>query len=71
MKQKKMTQLIMNSDFEKCKTCAYFPDISVSKYDYYVDNDGVKHRDIKYICQYDLHEINTRTNECMRDYDGQ
>lgn len=57
----------MNSDFEKCKTCVFFPDISVSSYDYYVDNCGVKHRDIKYICKYDLHEIHARTNKCPRN----
>lgn len=59
-------KIVMNSDFEKCKACVYFPDITTSACDYYVDENGVKHRDIKYICKYDLHEINTRTNKCMR-----
>ena len=57
---------VMTSDFQKCKTCVYFPDVSVSSHDYYVVDYGVKHRDIQYICQYDLHEINTRTNKCPR-----
>lgn len=63
---KKIKKTVMNSDFDKCKKCCYFPDISVSSYDYYVDQYGVKHRDIKYICRYDLHEINSRTNKCAR-----
>ena len=64
-KTKKTTNL---SGFDKCRQCIYFPDISLSACDYYVDNDGVKHRDMKYICKYDLHEINTRTNKCTRAY---
>ena len=62
----KKTKKTRNSAFDKCRTCVYFPDISISAYDYYVDNNGVKHRDIKYICKYDLHEINSRTNKCPR-----
>lgn len=67
---KKIKKTVVNSDFDKCKKCAYFPDISVSAHDYYVDQYGVKHRDIKYICKYDLHEICTRTNKCMRGSNG-
>ena len=63
---KKKQKTILNSDFEKCKTCVYFPDISVSKYDYYVDDCGVKHRNIQYICQYDLHEIKGNNIKCTR-----
>ena len=63
--------MIFNPDFEQCKTCVYFPDISASTCDYYVDNYGVKHRDIQYICKYDLHEINTRNNKCTRGCNGQ
>jgi hypothetical protein len=63
---KKKKPITMNLNFEKCKSCVYFPDISVSVYDYYVDNYGVKHRDIKYICKYDLHEINPKINKCPR-----
>ena len=62
----KKQKIIMSSDFEQCRTCTYFPDISISSCDYYVDNYGVKHRDIKYICKYDLHEITSRTNKCPR-----
>ena len=67
---KKTKKKILNSDFEKCTRCIYFPDISVSLCDYYVDKYGVKHRDIKYICKYDLHEINTRMNKCPRCVNG-
>ena len=56
----------MNSNFKQCATCCYFPDVSVNACDYYVDEYGVKHRDIKYICKYDLHEIKTRSNKCTR-----
>ena len=63
---KKKQKTIMSSDFSKCKKCVYFPDISISSHDYYVDQYGVKHRDIKYICKYDLHEIFARTNKCTR-----
>ena len=63
MKKKNTT---LSFDFEKCRRCTYFPDISTSVSDYYVDGKGVKHRDIKYICKYDLHEINSRTNKCPR-----
>jgi hypothetical protein len=63
---KKNKNTILNSDFDKCKSCIYFPDISASAHDYCVDKYGVKHRDIKYICKYDLHEINTRNNKCLR-----
>ena len=59
----------MNSSFDKCKKCTYFPDVSVSTHDYYLDENGVKHRDIKYICKYDLHEINSRNNKCPRCHD--
>lgn len=58
-----------NSDFEKCRKCMYFPDVSVDTHPYYLDKDGVKHRDIKYICQYDMHEITTTSTQCTRvDY---
>lgn len=53
-------------DFNKCRKCIYFPDISVETHPYYVDKYGVKHRDIKYICQYDLHEIKVSQNECPK-----
>jgi hypothetical protein len=62
---KKKNQILC-SDFDKCTKCIYFPDISVDKYPYYIDEHGIKRRDIKYICQYDYHEINTRTNICPR-----
>lgn len=63
---KKKKKMNMSSDFNKCKTCSYFPDISISMCDYFVDQYGVKHRNMKYICKYDLHEIKTRTNQCPR-----
>lgn len=56
----------MNSDFQRCIKCIYFPDISLSARDYYVDEYGVKHRDIKYICKYDLHEIKGNNIKCTR-----
>lgn len=67
---KKTKNMNLNSDFERCKRCMYFPDISVSVQDYYIDNYGVKRRDIKYICKYDLHEIKSRDkNKCPRCHD--
>lgn len=65
MKKVKNTKIV-NSNFDKCKTCVYFPDVSVSLYDYYVDEYGVKHRNIQYVCKYDLHEIDPKTNKCPR-----
>ena len=64
MKKKKTT---MNTcDFKQCTMCTYFPDVSVNTTPYYVDEYGVKRRDMVYICKYDLHEINSRNVECPR-----
>ena len=60
----------MNSDFLKCRECEFFPNISVDKYSYTIDNCGVKHRDIQYICQYDLHEIQSNNVKCTRNCNG-
>ena len=66
-KQKKpKITMMMISGFDQCRKCIYFPDISVSTHDYYVDAYGVKHRDMKYICRYDLHEINLKNIQCPR-----
>ncbi len=54
-------------DFNKCIRCACFPDVSVETYPYTIDQYGVKHRNIKYICQYDLHEIKVNNNKCPRE----
>ena len=62
----KKTKKITNSDFDRCRKCIYFPDISVASHEYSIDECGVKHRDIAYICQYDLHEIKTKNNKCSR-----
>lgn len=64
---KKKKNMTLNLNFEECRKCIYFPDISVESHPYYIDEYGVKHRNIKYICQYDNHEINTRTNRCPRN----
>ena len=60
---------MMNMSFDKCRSCMYFPDTSMSSNDYYVDDNGVKHREMKYICRYDLHEIKSRKNICPRGSD--
>ena len=67
-----MTQKISNvvSDFERCRRCIYFPDISVDSHPYYTDEYGVKHRDMKYICQYDFHEIHVNATGCRRAQHG-
>ena len=66
----KKTNTTMGSDFDKCRECVYFPNISTDKYSYDVDNDGIKHRNIQYICQYDLHEIKSNNIKCARNCNG-
>lgn len=68
MKKKAKNTISKNiiSQFLKCRQCIYFPNISVSAQDYIVDKYGVKHRDIHYVCQYDLHEINIKDQQCPR-----
>ena len=69
MKKKKTTSRISN--FDQCRKCIYFPDISTDKYPYEIDKYGVKHRSVTYICQHDLHEINPKDNQCTRGLNGQ
>ena len=66
----KKTKMFMSSDFLKCRECIYFPNVSADKHSYHLDAHGVKHRDIQYICQYDLHEIKSNNIGCMRNCDG-
>jgi hypothetical protein len=63
---KKSSEPYVNEDFDKCRRCVFFPDISALSHEYYYDNNGVKHRDIKYICQYDMHEIRANNVNCAR-----
>ena len=66
----KKTKMTMNFDFIKCRECEFFPNISTDKYPYYLDKNGVKHRDIQYVCQYDLHEIKSGDVKCARNCNG-
>ena len=63
----KKTKMAICSDFDKCRKCIYFPDVSVDTHPYRIDKNGVKRRDIKYICQYDLHEIYTSNVMCPKE----
>ena len=56
----------INEKLQKCSSCPYFSINSIINTDYYVDKNGVKHRDIKYVCYYDTHEIKTSINVCPR-----
>ena len=64
--KKKQKTVITTSGFDQCRKCTYFPDVSVSAHDYYVDAYGVKHRNMKYICRYDLHEMDLKNIKCPR-----
>lgn len=55
-----------NQQFDKCRRCIYFPRDSIVNTPYVVDEYGVKHRDMKYLCLYDLHEITPKNNVCPR-----
>lgn len=55
-----------NKQFENCIKCCFFPSFTIQNAPYYLDKYGIKHRDIKYICSYDLHEILPKTNICPR-----
>lgn len=67
MSQRKLRQFErINEKLQKCSSCPYFSINSIINTDYYVDEDGVKHRDIKYVCYYDTHEIKTSVNVCPR-----
>lgn len=52
---------------QKCRQCSYFSLNAILNEPYYLDKNGVKHRDIKYICDYDLHEINPKIHICPRE----
>ena len=67
MSQRKLRQFKrINEKLQKCSSCPYFSINSIINTDYYVDKNGVKHRDIKYICYYDTHEIKASINVCPR-----
>lgn len=55
-----------SQQFNKCRRCVYFPRDIVISAPYVLDEHGVKHRDIQYLCLYDLHEITSGINVCPR-----
>lgn len=56
----------INKNFQKCCSCPYLSKYNILNTDYYFDKNGIKHRNIKYMCYYDMHEIKPKENVCPR-----
>lgn len=56
----------INKSFQKCCCCPYLSKYNILNADYHLDENGIKHRNIKYMCYYDMHEIKPRENVCPR-----
>lgn len=64
--QAKRKVVKQNNYFNKCQRCPYFPHNMILTSPYETDQYGVKHRDIHYVCLYDLHEILPKKNQCSK-----